>query len=97
MDKVKFNRLKDMMTDYQENFEKNKEHPFVQAFNQSEENTAKITQALDAAVHEQVYSALNMGFVEGISFALDVMDIYGTGKNRELLEQLLQIMNESDN
>ncbi len=93
MDKVKFDRLKGMMTDYQEEFEKQRSHPFVQAFNQCDDNTAKVLAALDEAIHEQVYAALNLGFVEGVSFAMDVMNISGTGENRELLEQFLEIIN----
>lgn len=92
MNDQKFGRLKDIMADYQEDFEKDRSHPFVRAFNGCDDNTTAVLAGLDAAVHEQVYAALNLGFVEGMSFAMDVMDLSGTGKNRELLEEFLRIM-----
>ncbi len=92
MNDQKFSRLKDIMTDYQENVEKDRSHPFVQAFNACDDNTTGVLAGLDSAVHEQVYAALNLGFVEGMSFAMDVMDLSGTGEKRELLEEFLRIM-----
>lgn len=86
MDAVKFKRLKGMMVDYQEDFEKDKSHPFVQAFNECDNNTTTVLAGLEAAIHEQVYAALNLGF------AMDVMDLSGSGKNRELLEEFLRMM-----
>ncbi len=33
-----------------------------------------------------------MGFVEGVRYALNIMDMTDTGKNKELLERLLNIL-----
>ena len=33
-----------------------------------------------------------LGFVEGVRYALNIMDMTDTGKNKELLERLLNIL-----
>ncbi len=36
--------------------------------------------------------AHDLGFVEGVRYALNIMDMTDTGKNKELLERLLNIL-----
>ena len=36
--------------------------------------------------------AHDLGFVEGVRYALNIMDMTDTGKNKELLERLLSIL-----
>lgn len=50
-------------------------------------------QALKTIV-EEVYNseASSLGFVEGVRYALNIMDMTDTGKNKELLERLLNIL-----
>ena len=39
-----------------------------------------------------IYDAHDLGFVEGVRYALNIMDMTDAGKNNELLERLLNIL-----
>ncbi|UKI17092.1 MAG: hypothetical protein L6V87_04575 [Ruminococcus sp.] len=45
---------------------------------------------LTAQINEYAYSAQNLGFVQGMNFALDIMRISGKDENREVLEKIIE-------
>lgn len=97
MDSVKHARLREMINDYQELFEaKHPDHPFVKALEEREDETDSAYDKMNELLHEQMYAAMDVGFIQGVTFAMDVMDISGAGQNRDLLEQFLKKMEDSE-
>ena len=41
-------------------------------------------------IRDSAYSAQNLGFVQGMNFALDIMRISGKDENREVLEKIIE-------
>lgn len=93
MDADKFKRIQETIIDYQDMFAtKHNDHPAVAAYDECQKKIDEIPDMIYAALHDQVNAAIDMGFIEGICFALDVMEVSGNGKNREILERFIQIM-----
>lgn len=93
MNEARINRLKETIIEYQDMFAtQQKNHPFVTEYDECQEKTDQISDTLYNAMRDQVNAAIDMGFLEGMCFALDVMDVSGNGKNRKLLERFIQIM-----
>lgn len=94
-------RLSQIMEDYQQDFEtEQNKHPFVSACEAAKKKSVNLLsdfeESMVESLHDMITAAVNMGFVEGVQFAIDVMDIADTGKNKELLQRFLEIMRQDD-
>jgi len=94
-------RLSQIMEDYQQDFEMEQDkHPFVSACEAAKKTSINLLSDFEGSMfeslHNMITAAVNMGFIEGVQFAIDVMDIADTGKNKELLQRFLEIMRQDD-
>lgn len=95
-EKSKFEKLVEWISDYQDDYEFPATNKWVADCRKKENNLMDLTEKLETAYTEAIYSAQNLGFVQGIHFAYDIMEITESGKNRELLNQLLDILETSE-
>lgn len=83
-------RLKEIMIQYQETFESDEDHVWTKNVADLKQKMEELDTAAYQAREELMYAIQDMAFVEGVCFAMDVMDLSGSGGNRELLKQLLK-------
>lgn len=90
-----FERMQSIIDDYSEEFEDNKENKWVKEYNErlSERRSASVS--LDDAMHEAIYAAQRLGFVEGMQFAFDVMSD-DNSKNTKLLREFLESIQKEE-
>ena len=92
----KIEKFQQMMCDYQEEYEisagDSSENPWINNYKDSLFLATDMAESFADNIREAVYSAQYLGFVEGMRYALDVMDIAGKGDNKELIEKLLEII-----
>lgn len=90
-----FERMNNIIDNYSEEFEDNKENKWVKEYNErlSERKSASVS--LDDAMHEAIYAAQRLGFVEGMQFAFDVMSD-DNSKNTELLREFLESIQKEE-
>lgn len=81
--------LQQILCDYQEDYEGDKENVWKKEFIKSAKRVEKITNQLSDSVSDYAYFAQNLGFVQGMNFALDLMKISGKDKDHEVLEKLI--------
>ena len=82
--KSKFDILEEIMINFQNDYESdNAQTHLVTTYKERKESLIQL--------QEEEY---DLGFVDGIRYALNIMDMTdtGKGKNKELLEQLLNIL-----
>lgn len=87
---TKLERLQRIIYDYQEDYEMDKENIWVKDFNKHGESIDKLLNQCVNEIHEYAYSAQYLGFVQGMNYALDLMNISGKGENKEILEKFLR-------
>ena len=77
--KSKFDILEEIMINFQNDYETdNAQTHWVKTYKERKERL--------------IHDAHDLGFVEGVRYALNIMDMTDTGKNKELLERLLNIL-----
>lgn len=89
-----FERMQNVINDYSENYELDRENPWVKAKVESGKKAEKAYNTLIEAMHEHNCITHELGFVEGMKFALDVMS-NSKSKSTALLKQFLEKVENS--
>lgn len=85
-----FEKLQRIMCDYQEDYETDKNNIWVKYFDEQDSKFDDLSHQINDEIREYVYSAQYLGFVQGMNYALDLMNISGRGENKEILEKFLR-------
>ena len=84
--------LKQLICDYQETDESESEIEIVKERDSEMERMENILCEANDLYHKIAYDSQNLGFVQGMKFALDIMTMSGEGKNKELLNKLIDAL-----
>ena len=91
--KTKFDILEEIMIGFQDDYETdNAQTHWVKTSKGRRERLIQLQEEeceLQANVIDDTH---DLGFVEGVRYALNIMDMTDTGKNKALLERLLNIL-----
>lgn len=87
-----FERFKQIICDYQEDYECDSDNRWVSDFKNAVDKATGSASKLDEEIHDAVYAAQYLGFVEGMKFALDIMEMTGSGVNKDLIRKFLKIL-----
>ena len=93
--KSKFDILEEIMINFQNDYEAdNAQTHWVKTYKEQKERLIQLQEEEYELQANVIDDAHDLGFVEGIRYALNIMDMTdtGKGKNKELLEQLLNIL-----
>ena len=93
--KSKFDILEEIMINFQNDYEAdNAQTHWVKTYKERKERLIQLQEEEYELQANVIDDAHDLGFVEGIRYALNIMDMTdtGKGKNKELLEQLLNIL-----
>lgn len=93
--KTKFDILEEIMISFQDNYETDyAQTHWVKTYKERKERLIQLQEEEYELQANVIDDAHDLGFVEGIRYALNIMDMTdtGKGKNKELLEQLLNIL-----
>ena len=83
----------EIMIGFQDDYEiRNAENHFVKTYKERRERLIQIQEEECELQTNVIDDAHDLGFVEGIRYALNIMDMTDAGKNKELLERLLNIL-----
>ena len=85
--KTKFDILEEIMISFQDDYETD--------YAQTHWGKERLIQLQEEECELQanvIDDAHDLGFVEGVRYALNIMDMTDAGKNKELLERLLNIL-----
>lgn len=91
-----FEKLQRIMCDYQEDYETDKNNIWVKDFDEHDSKFDDLSHQINDEIREYVYSAQYLGFVQGMNYALDLMNISGRGENKEILEKFLRSIEYMD-
>ena len=75
-DAAVFRHLRQIMVDYEEDYENKQENMWKKEFFKYCKCIDETTNELTAQINEYAYSAQNLGFVQGMNFALDITPCY---------------------
>ena len=87
---TKLEHLQRIIYSYQEDYEMDKDNIWVKDFNKHGESIEELSNQFANKIDEYAYSAQYLGFVQGMNYALDLMNISGKGENKEILEKFLK-------
>lgn len=87
---TKLERLQRIIYFYQEDYEMDKDNMWVKDFKKHSESVEELSNQFANKIDEYAYSAQYLGFVQGMNYALDLMNISGKGENKEILERFLR-------
>ena len=93
--KSKFDIMEEIMINFQNDYEAdNAQTHWVKTYKERRERLIQLQEEEYELQANVIDDAHDLGFVEGIRYALNIMDMTdtGKGKNKELLEQLLNIL-----
>lgn len=93
--KTKFDILEEIMISFQNDYEAdNAQTHWVKTYKEQKERLIQLQEEEYELQANVIDDAHDLGFVEGVRYALNIMDMTdaGKGKNKELLEQLLNIL-----
>lgn len=82
--KTKFDILEEIMISFQDDYETD--------YAQTQERLIQLQEEEYELQANVIDDAQDLGFVEGVRYALNIMDMTDAGKNKELLERLLNIL-----
>lgn len=95
-------RLRAIMTDYQEDHELDRDNPWYKEVEAKREAFEKTLDDIYEAVREYSISSQNLGFVQGVQFAMDVIDMKSPltesddlDNRHKILNDFIQIMSEN--
>lgn len=83
-------RLQRIILAYEEDYEADKNNIWVKDFNEHGDKIEKLLKQFEQEIDDYVYSAQYLGFVQGMNYALDLMNISGRGENKEILKKFLR-------
>jgi hypothetical protein len=87
---TKLEQLQRIICSYQEDYEMDRENIWVKDFNKHSDSIEELSKQFANKINEYAYSAQYLGFVQGMNYALDLMNISGKGENKEILERFLR-------
>lgn len=91
--KSKFDILEEIMIGFQDDYEAdNAQTHWVKTYKERRERLIQLQEEEYELQANVIDDAHDLGFVEGIRYALNIMDMTDAGKNKELLERLLNIL-----
>lgn len=91
--KTKFDILEEIMISFQDNYETdNAQTHWVKTYKERRERLIQLQEEGYELQANVIDDAHDLGFVEGVRYALNIMDMTNAGKNKELLERLLNIL-----
>lgn len=91
--KSKFDILEEIMINFQNYYESdNAQTHWVKTYKERKERLIQLQEEEYELQANVIDDAHDLGFVEGVRYALNIMDMTDTGKNKELLERLLNIL-----
>ena len=86
--KTKFDILEEIMISFQDDYETDyAQTHWVKTYKERKERLIQLKEE-----EYELDDAHDLGFVEGVRYALNIMDMTDAGKNNELLERLLNIL-----
>ena len=86
--KTKFDILEEIMISFQDDYETDyAQTHWVKTYKERKERLIQLQEQANV-----IDDAQDLGFVEGVRYALNIMDMTDAGKNKELLERLLNIL-----
>ena len=91
--KTKFDILEEIMIGFQDDYETdNAQTHWVKTYKGRRERLIQLQEEECELQANVIDDAHDLGFVEGVRYALNIMDMTDAGKNNELLERLLNIL-----
>ena len=91
--KSKFDILEEIMISFQNDYETdNDQTHLVKTYKERKERLIQLQEEEYELQANVIDDAHDLGFVEGVRYALNIMDMTDTGKNKEILELLLNIL-----
>lgn len=91
--KSKFDILEEIMINFQNDYESdNAQTHWVKIYKERKERLIQLQEEEYELQANVIDDAHDLGFVEGVRYALNIMDMTNAGKNKELLERLLNIL-----
>lgn len=75
---------------YQEEYEKDKSIPWVKDNEELHQKITKTTTVLDETMRDGMYNAQNLGFIQGMRCALDLMNLTNKGENKPVIEKFIK-------
>ena len=91
--KSKFDILEEIMINFQNDYESdNAQTHWVKTYKERKERLIQLQEEEYELQANVIDDAHDLGFVEGVRYALNIMDMTDAGKNKELLERLLNIL-----
>ena len=87
--KSKFDILEEIMINYEAD---NAQTHWVKTYKEQKERLIQLQEEEYELQANVIDDAHDLGFVEGVRYALNIMDMTDAGKNKELLERLLNIL-----
>lgn len=91
--KSKFDILEEIMINFQNDYETdNAQTHWVKTYKERRERLIQLQEEEYELQANVIDDAHDLGFVEGVRYALNIMDMTNAGKNKELLERLLNIL-----
>lgn len=92
--------LKKIIYRYQDGYESDHadgSNAWIEQYTQSLNSAVETCGDLHSKIHEAVYSAQYLGFIEGISYALDILTLTGNDSaSSQLLRELTNAMTDTD-
>lgn len=90
--KTKFDILEEIMISFQDDYETDyAQTHWVKTYKERKERLIQLQEECELQANV-IDDAHDLGFVEGVRYALNIMDMTDAGKNNELLERLLNIL-----
>lgn len=91
--KSKFDILEEIMISFQDDYETDyAQTHWVKTYKERKERLIQLQEEEYELQANVIDDAHALGFVEGVRYALNIMDMTNAGKNKELLERLLNIL-----
>lgn len=91
--KSKFDILEEIMIKFQNDYEAdNAQTHWVKTYKEQKERLIQLQEEEYELQANVIDGAHDLGFVEGVRYALNIMDMTDAGKNKELLKRLLNIL-----
>ena len=91
--KTKFDILEEIMISFQDDYETDyAQTHWVKTYKERKERLIQLQEEECELQANVIDDAHDLGFVEGVRYALNIMDMTDAGKNKELLERLLNIL-----
>lgn len=88
----KISMMQQIIYDFQDECDE-KETLWNRIYKQNKDRLFGLSESMDDALHECVYAAQNAGFVQGMEYALHIANMVEHGKNKKLIEKLLDVLN----